>query len=402
MTATQEDGYYQYQPEFGEEATAAPPSEADQQQAIAQGLHVQPGYPEQSGEAQYDYFGREYQQYPAGSVDTGDWDGQQYYDQTAADGYYYQQQAQEHSEQTSTQFDHQQQRQQPTPQVAFPLVCFGFGGRMVTMFPYEVQRLNSATGVTETKKMCGAVNITSLSEMLSSASDKDKGVAQLFATGPLFNGDTTKSTLKKQADAASQEMRKLIDNIESGRSGVPGLGNVNTQEFVVMCKFIGAWLSTYANVSKNTEIVGELVSILTTLAVSHEPRGAGADGDAGYVPTADFEEQKTSGGSVEEVERFLLGGQRQQAAEYCIQHGMWAHALVIASCAGKDTWQRAVTAFSRHLSNRPPQDEKMSSDFSALGLLYRLFAGMGRNALAAGVEVDGDRAAPVDNLESIG
>ncbi|KAJ1834541.1 hypothetical protein LPJ63_001881 [Coemansia sp. RSA 2711] len=71
------------------------------------------------------------------------------------------------------------------------------------------------------------------------------------------------------------------------------------------------------------------------------------------------------------IEDFLLSGKRVEAIELARQRGMWAHALIIASCTGKAEWQAAVAAYTEHV---------LGNDFATLGAQYRLFAGLGGEA----------------------
>ncbi|KAI0224079.1 vesicle coat component [Massospora cicadina] len=74
---------------------------------------------------------------------------------------------------------------------------------------------------------------------------------------------------------------------------------------------------------------------------------------------------------VPQLYQLLLLGKRQEAARLAGSQRAWGHALIIASCAGKELWQETVQAFTRQ--------EVAQCD--GLALAYGLFAGLGRHAV---------------------
>ncbi|KAJ9060372.1 vesicle coat component [Entomophthora muscae] len=83
----------------------------------------------------------------------------------------------------------------------------------------------------------------------------------------------------------------------------------------------------------------------------------------------DFTPPSTS--LVPQIHQLLLQGQRQEAARLAGAQGAWGHALVIASCAGKELWQETVREFTR----------QEAANCEGLALAYGLFAGLGKYAV---------------------
>ncbi|KAJ2846216.1 hypothetical protein J3B02_004467, partial [Coemansia erecta] len=90
---------------------------------------------------------------------------------------------------------------------------------------------------------------------------------------------------------------------------------------------------------------------------------------------------------LEEIEAQLLLGNRKGAVDTACNQGLWTHALIIASCTGKELWQAVVSAYTK---------EVLDDNFASLGIQYRMFSGVGAGALdepqAFGQKVHGDPA----------
>ncbi|KAJ1922347.1 hypothetical protein H4219_000209 [Mycoemilia scoparia] len=353
-----------------------------------------------------DYNGYEYSQqyskenpnYEQGDGQVYDEQQQQYYEQSGAFDQqyqhqdYYQQQEYQQADPSEQSTAIPQTTQDPMAGVhrGFPIMCFGFGGKIVTTFPYEVQRFNGTTVASEMKRMCGMVSISYLSD--TSGSTTDSEAKKLFAAGPIFNGDQTKSLLEKKADLAAQEMDKLIAQIEqSGKYAsrnptdlTAGFNRNSIQELVVLCKFLKAWLQTHTVIKESDVATKDLVKILVDL--SKDQGNDTTDLSRNAYSISPQQTNDLNNEYLSTLEQCLLSGQRQQAVEYCIQNSMWSHALIIASCVGKDTWQKVIDNFSTTLAGLSVDDGSQTSDLSAIALQYRLFSGMGKNSLSNNAE----------------
>jgi hypothetical protein len=63
----------------------------------------------------------------------------------------------------------------------------------------------------------------------------------------------------------------------------------------------------------------------------------------------------------------LAQGDKRDAVEYAAGHGIWSHALIIASSLGPEVWKETVNRFAK--------DELASGGLAGLRASYALFAG---------------------------
>ncbi|KAJ1950624.1 hypothetical protein EC988_004321, partial [Linderina pennispora] len=144
-----------------------------------------------------------------------------------------------------------------------------------------------------------------------------------------------------------------------------------------------AWLERMQGSDEERALVGVLAGVLEALGDNAQPEMARA-GEAlqplfsVQEPTEPKGQESTepiahgSLADMQEIEGLLLAGRRSEAVALACQRGMWAHALVVASCTGKDVWQAVVAAYTA---------SAMPGGLAPLGLQYRLFAGMGATAI---------------------
>lgn len=70
----------------------------------------------------------------------------------------------------------------------------------------------------------------------------------------------------------------------------------------------------------------------------------------------------------------LAQGQKKEAAQYAIDHGLWSHALVISSAVGAELWKDTVMRFTAAELNA------RSEGTAGIKASYALFGGMGHSS----------------------
>ena len=84
---------------------------------------------------------------------------------------------------------------------------------------------------------------------------------------------------------------------------------------------------------------------------------------------------------LDNIQEFLLKGERRAASHYAADQKLWAHAMVIASSIDKQAWKDVVTEFVRtELASHPTApgtQAKVTDGREALRVAYSLFAGHG-------------------------
>jgi hypothetical protein len=105
------------------------------------------------------------------------------------------------------------------------------------------------------------------------------------------------------------------------------------------------------------------------LAPTRPPITPAASGDV--VATY---EVRTS--DLDQIQEYLLRGQRKRALEFALDRRMWSHAFLIASAIDKESWQGAVTEFLR----AELAEGGDSNGRESLKAAYHMFSGQGQAA----------------------
>lgn len=125
------------------------------------------------------------------------------------------------------------------------------------------------------------------------------------------------------------------------------------------------------------------------------PASAG-ESDPSSLPTADqlaaaasrsshgesaapFVTYGVSASDLDEMSSLLLRGERREAVRFALDHKMWAHAFIIASCVDTDCWKDVTVEFLR--SELTPSSSNPNGGGGqgreALRVAYSMFAGLG-------------------------
>ncbi|KAI7825562.1 Sec23-binding domain of Sec16-domain-containing protein [Kickxella alabastrina] len=242
-----------------------------------------------------------------------------------------------------------------------PIISFGFGGKLVTMLPRNVQRFNIYDSGKASKIAPGMLQIQQLSAQIS-PDLCGQGTLSL-ANVPLLAGETTRAALLRRRDAAVACANAWLESSRLSPS------NTLTQEEEALYRVIIAILGTFdqADVPQQPVILGVLDALRPLFGKS----GCGATKNSDFaepsLPISHGSKQQ-----LENLESLLLAGNRKEAVDTACSQGLWAHALIIASCTGKDLWQSVISAYTECV---------LGGELSTLGTQYRMFSGLGAGAL---------------------
>ncbi|KAJ2821597.1 hypothetical protein IWW50_004572, partial [Coemansia erecta] len=274
-----------------------------------------------------------------------------------------------------------------------PIAAFGFGGQLITMFPRQVQRFNDYSGGGALKIAPGMLSVQPLSQLIP----QEHSAQCLLAAGlmPLLTGDTTRAALAKRRDAAIGCATALL--------GEPAFAGALSMEEQALYGVSIAVLRVADQPDFQKLSLDEAAAAIRPLFAE---RPLEAEGAMAIAQSTAGEQERVAGagedrpaivhGSAAELrdlEDLLLSGRRSEAISFTRARGMWAHALIIASCTGKDDWQAIVAAYA---------ESAMSRNLVALGAQYRLFAGLGDRAFtdaSASTESDFVTAAEIGGEE---
>ncbi|KAJ2254654.1 hypothetical protein GGH98_002261, partial [Coemansia sp. RSA 454] len=244
-----------------------------------------------------------------------------------------------------------------------PIASFGFGGQLVTMIPRQVQRFSDYGSGGALKIAPGMLSMQPLSSIIP----QKHNAVSLPAAGrmPLLTGDTSRATLAKRRDAAISCAKTLL-------SDSAFVGELSAEE-QALYRVLIAVLQVADQPDFQKLSLDEAAAAIHPLFAKRSE-----DAEEPNVNTIDAREclAPIAHGTTTElknIEMLLLAGQRSEAIAFAREHGMWVHALIIASCTGKDDWQAVVAAYVESAVDR---------DLAPLGAQYRLFAGLGDRAFA--------------------
>ena len=102
------------------------------------------------------------------------------------------------------------------------------------------------------------------------------------------------------------------------------------------------------------------------------PHGTGSD-----APVAMY---SVSSSNLDKISSFLLRGERRTAVKYALDHKMWAHAFVISSCVDTDCYKDVVSEFLRSELAPAPNGPSDLDGREGLRVAYSMFAGLGADS----------------------
>ncbi|KAJ2808870.1 hypothetical protein H4R20_000563 [Coemansia guatemalensis] len=223
-----------------------------------------------------------------------------------------------------------------------PVVAFGIGGRMVTMHPRVVTRFG-ADGNEAQRVAPGLLQVQALASVLA---EKDAALPGL----PLLTGEVTRTEVLRQRDTAVAWASALAE--------APAVCALGAEE-QALARVVVAVMRVAGERDIQGHSLSDAVDALRPLFAE--------------VPRMAASSARADADDVQELEELLLAGRRGDAVSAASARGQWAHALVIASGAGRDAFAAAVAAFAATLHG----------GHTALGAQYGLFAGRGAAAVAA-------------------
>lgn len=284
---------------------------------------------------------------------------------------------QSHSERTSTEMSYQDRdltavtaNEEPTQNEAGvydslgrldarrPIMSFGFDGWLVTMFPYQVERFSMYNngGGKAMKVAPGMMQMHQLSDHIPPE--------MCTYNVPLLSGELTWANLLKRRDVASAYAKSRLSSAQTSGAFLPN--TVGETLYKVLIALLDRFGQDTSN-GRMSDFNAVLEAIQPLVVSSIDGSVNGQAQETAMPPISHDNVQQ-----LQDLETLLLSGKRQEAIDTACRQGLWTHALIIASCTGKQQWQSVISAYtSTALANGP----------DTLGIQYRMFAGLGADAL---------------------
>ncbi|GAA5893562.1 uncharacterized protein JCM6883_003560 [Sporobolomyces salmoneus] len=287
-----------------------------------------------------------------------------------------------------------------------PLVSFGFGGRILLVFPDGGNRVNSssafdpanpysigAPGTTASDP--STVHIRKLADILPPSTEAP-------FPGPIFLDGGKANSGKKRKEALAwlgKRISELEDEVKhafsqpfatSERAPTDPQGKGETR--LLLFKLVKVFIENEGKLV-GTPAVDEAVRAILqpASAESSDPSSlptadqlaAAASNPSSSETSAPFVTYGVSSSDLDEMSSLLLRGERREAVRFALDHKMWAHAFIIASCVDTDCWKDVTVEFLR--SELTPSQTNPNGGGGqgreALRVAYSMFAGLGAESI---------------------
>ncbi|KAF9577517.1 hypothetical protein BGW38_007223, partial [Lunasporangiospora selenospora] len=231
-----------------------------------------------------------------------------------------------------------------------PLVSFGFGGKLVTLFPVSIQGDNAGFQYQQPTRQNGALKFTHLKDVLGS----DPVIAGY--PGPLLM-DSSAPMKNKRKDVLQLIEAKIHEYSQITTDSSDAHRVLIWRLFKVMFE----QESTLVGGAKVDEAVRNVLQSIPLPDFSVAPAQQTSDAD--------------NWASILALQNILRQGDRAGAVRHAIQSKLWAHALLLSSHGeDKSLWKEAVDGFL-HQGLASNDVSQPANGLESLRVLYALLSG---------------------------
>ncbi|CAG8527417.1 9166_t:CDS:2, partial [Ambispora leptoticha] len=271
-----------------------------------------------------------------------------------------------------------------------PVIAFGFGGHIFTMFPRTVQRFTSTDqSIPITKSAPGAFIMRTLKDIIPMSKVEN-------FPGPLLmdnNKGGVKSKRKEILKYIDLRLNEVKDQPLSHE--VSDIEKVTAEDSATIWKLLKIMIENDGHIIGNTKVEEAVRNVLIpSFSSSNNTDESTAEftipADSGYnsremaEPTRSLSTSSTTysvnPSTIDKLQEILLKGDRVSAVRLAMRNNLWSHALIIASCVNKDLWKEVVNEFVRQELSVEACEPAQSNGRESLRVLYALLSGQGQNA----------------------
>eukprot|EP01114_Cavostelium_apophysatum_P018222 TRINITY_DN5596_c0_g1_i1.p1 TRINITY_DN5596_c0_g1~~TRINITY_DN5596_c0_g1_i1.p1 ORF type:complete len:1432 (-),score=344.82 TRINITY_DN5596_c0_g1_i1:13-4308(-) len=231
-----------------------------------------------------------------------------------------------------------------------PLVTFGFGGKLITMFPRKRMRLNvlgSGGPASAENLVAGPVSVSALAKVLVN-SEPYKQLSTF--PGPLSSSSS--------ADKVNQWMTERI--------AAEGFGEESSDSRMVW-ELLKILVQNHGSLTSTENANG--ISALREVLLRKDPRS-----NTEEVSPLLAQDGVAQPHTILELQKLIIAGKVEEAYRFAIAYQLWTHALILASNLNPESFRNAIQMFS----------ESGLVEGSPLRTLYLLFAGKPKELFHAG------------------
>ncbi|KAK4178405.1 putative COPII coat assembly protein sec-16 [Triangularia setosa] len=245
-----------------------------------------------------------------------------------------------------------------------PLLSWGVGGAMVTMFPKEVPRYGMNQSVPSVVRSPGEVKVKNA-----------KDIAPLEERLTKFPGPLKGKSKKKEA------ISWLNAGIETLERGLPTTFGIQSHlahedkrafERVLLWKILRVFIENDGVLEGNPNVekaVRDLLSPPPTTEAAVPYLNGGASLGLGDSPATSMRTDSVDSATVEKIRQHLLSGESEQAIWAAADQRLWGHALLLANALAPNLYKQVAHEFVKKEVNFPGHNNE------SLAALYEVLSG---------------------------
>ena len=248
----------------------------------------------------------------------------------------------------------------------YPIFHWGMAGHVVTSFPKQIPRYGPGHGIPTMKSGPGEICVQNSKTLLPLPEEIAK------FPGPLKSKSKKKDViawLNQKLNVLQQESSSSIFGMTKGSDAQTRL-----EEKVLLWNVMRILIEHDGVLEGNPNVEEAVRRLLNPQSGASmdmsTPLSAGAD-ITGIAPSssAKLVSEAVDPSAVEILRQHLLKGEREKAVWHAVDKRLWAHALLISSTLGPDSWKQVIREFVRH------EVRNIGSNTNSLAALYEVFAG---------------------------
>ncbi|ORE02933.1 hypothetical protein BCV72DRAFT_308677 [Rhizopus microsporus var. microsporus] len=253
-----------------------------------------------------------------------------------------------------------------------PIVAFGFGGKIVVSFPQRVPDYYTST----IHSRPGPIKIKQLKEYCQPSS----------FPGPILH-DSKVGIKQKKKDVAAYITQRLEIFEKEKTSLLPASAEYHKLEAkMLLWQLMKVYVETDGHIDDKDKMDQAILDVLRPSLPNEDDTHftlPAQNNDTLY----ETDDDDLSDRVLSKIERYLMRGDRAGAVNYAMQEDLWAHALIISSCVGKDLWQQVISSFVDREMNATAEMRRnrtfhnIAGSNQPLRVLYCLFSGVGSAAM---------------------
>ncbi|KAK0739659.1 Sec23-binding domain of Sec16-domain-containing protein [Apiosordaria backusii] len=245
-----------------------------------------------------------------------------------------------------------------------PLLSWGVGGAMVTMFPKEVPRYGMNQSVPSVVRSPGEVKIKNA-----------KDITPLEERLTKFPGPLKGKSKKKEA------ISWLNAGIETLERGLPNTFGIQSHlahedkrafERVLLWKILRVFIENDGVLEGNPTVekaVRDLLSPPPTPEAAVPYLNGGAPLGLSDSPATSMRTDAVDSATVEKIRQHLLGGESEKAIWAAVDQRLWGHALLLANALAPNLYKQVAHEFVKKEVNFPGHNNE------SLAALYEVLSG---------------------------